>query len=55
MVELREFVAALKDERDSMLDSYISPEPRTHVGILLTNAELNEAKSDRYLRHSTQH
>jgi hypothetical protein len=42
MVELREFVTALKDERDSLLDSYISPEPRTYVGRLLADAGLDD-------------
>lgn len=42
MVELHEFVAAFKDERDNMLDSYVGPDPQTLVGRLLVEAELND-------------
>jgi len=42
MVEAREFVAAFKDERDSMLDAYVSPDPQTLVGRLLADAALND-------------
>ena len=42
MVGLGEFVAAMKEERDSMLSLYVSPEPTTHVGILLADAGLTE-------------
>lgn len=43
-MQLREFVLALREERDAMLASYTTPEPITHVGTLLQQASLTAAQ-----------
>ena len=43
-MQLREFVLALRNERDAMLANYADPEPATHVGALLQQASLSEAQ-----------
>ena len=44
--DIREFVLRFKDERDSMLASYLAPEPTTFVGKLLREADLDGGKRE---------
>ncbi len=45
-MQLREFVLALRDERDAMLASYSASEPATQVGTLLQQASLSNAQRE---------
>ena|SRR5438309_8867317 len=50
MVGLREFVVALKDQRDGMFDRYAAPEPRTYVARLLADAALSDHQKRQVLK-----
>jgi hypothetical protein len=43
---LQEFVAALRQERDALLAGYAAPEPTSHVGALLAQANLTDAQRE---------
>jgi hypothetical protein len=45
-MQVRDFVLALREERDAMLASYIAPEPSTEVGTLLQQAGLTDAQRE---------
>jgi hypothetical protein len=46
LVDVEEFVGALKRERDSLLATYLTPEPASEVGALLAQAGLDSRQRE---------